>query len=781
MNLFDQHPAPLPDELEHAYVRVVIERGIEGLLGREGLTYRGRDLAIGQWVQVPLGRNAKVVGGVVVGAGGEELLEGLNPARVKSVLESGRAVLSPQLVELAKWIARYYACPLGLVIKAMLPGSVKSRVGERTRTLLKRSSDVLSPERIASMPPAARQALIAIAELPESDFPIEPRALARLVRCSNVGPINRLIEAGTLVAFERAEVAAADQAWVSAHPSPPPPPTPTAAQQEIIDATTLTLGTHAVHLLRGVTGSGKTEVYLRLIEAALQRGKTAIVLVPEIALTPQTVRRFAERFDPTLLAVIHSQLTGAQRHQAWARCAQGHARMLIGPRSAILAPMPNLGLIIVDEEHDSSYKQDQAPRYHGRDVAIKRAQLENAVVLLGSATPSLESWNNAVGHSARYVLHTLNDRVSGGTLPPVRIVDFAKEQHAARRASCRPTIDLIGPTIEQALRETLARNSQAILLLNRRGEAGYVACASTRCGWSMRCSSCDVSLTAHRLPASGDARFLRCHHCLAAERTPQQCPSCNGPMILLQPGTQHVERELEQRLGLRADIDFYRVDSDSMRTGNNYFDVLDRFGSGQIRVLLGTQMIAKGLDFPNVGLVGVLSADTSLVMPDFRAQERTFQLVSQVAGRAGRGSIETFGRARVIVQTMNPQDPSIALAAAHDYETFARSELAIRRAARLPPTTRMARIVARHANLEKAQSLADAARDALLPYVTQDVELAGPMPCTLARLSDRFRFEVRIMTPSARTLMHVLAGARASTHLTSDAEYAIDVDPIWLL
>jgi primosomal protein N' (replication factor Y) len=782
VNLFEHNSKPPRCNSAEQFVRVVIERGIEGALGRDGLAYRGEHLHVGQWVQVPLGKAQKPVGGVVVAAGGQELIEGLDPDRVRTVLATGSAVLSASQVELAQWISRYYICPLGLVIKAMLPGSVKARVGQRTSIVLERTTVALSPEQRAALSPAARAALEQIEALPETTFPIEPRRLAGLAHCTNLGPINKLVAAGALITREQVRIAAADQVWLSDAKNSAPPPTPTEAQAKIIIDIDATLGTHAVHLLRGVTGSGKTEVYLRLIASAIARGQSAIVLVPEIALTPQTVRRFAARFDPSTIAVMHSQLSGAQRHRAWAMCASGEARVLIGPRSAILAPMPSLGLIVVDEEHDSSYKQDQSPRYHGRDVAIKRAQLESAVVLLASATPSLESWHNAAGPSPRFVLHTLTDRVGGGTLPPVHIVDLAQEQRALRGSAPAhgPTIDLVGPTLQHALHAALHRGSQAILLLNRRGEAGYVACASARCGWSMHCESCDVSLTAHRMPSHA-ARFLRCHHCLAAQRIPRVCPACQGPMILLQPGTQHVEAELEARLNLQRDVDLLRVDSDSMRTGSHYFDALDRFASGKVRVLLGTQMIAKGLDYPNVGLVGVLNADTALNLPDFRAQERTFQLVSQVAGRAGRGDATTFGRAQVIVQTMSPTDPAIVLASQHDYESFASRELALRNAARLPPVTRLARIVARHKSLDKARSLAQSAFDAIQTQLDKSCQLVGPMPCTIARLADRFRFEVLLYAPTARLLMTALQIARQDQHLTSDAEFAIDVDPVSML
>lgn len=343
------------------------------------------------------------------------------------------------------------------------------------------------------------------------------------------------------------------------------------------------------------------------------------------------------------------------------------------------------------------------------------------------------------------------------------------------------TLDLIGPRLEGALREVLARGSQAILLLNRRGEAGYVGCASASCGWAMRCDACDAGMASHRLPAGGAGRYLRCHHCQSAQRVPDRCPACGGKMVLLNAGTQHVEEELGRRLGLEAGKDFERVDSDSMRSGRGYFEVLDRFGSGRLRVLLGTQMIAKGLDFPGVGLVGVLNADTALVLPDFRAGERTFQLVSQVAGRAGRGDAAVHGSALVLVQTMYPDDPAIVLAARHDYEGFAAMEMGARRAARLPPMVRMARIVVRDGSLEKAKALADRAAGKLRAKAGRGVRVEGPEPCTLGRIADRYRMEVRVLAERAGDLIAVLEAMREEAAVTSDATYAIDVDPVSVL
>lgn len=774
------------------YVRVVVERGIEGSAGLEGLTYRGGDLEIGRWVTVPLGRAGKQVGGVVVASGGRELLEGLDPSKVKSVIEAGQAALSSEQVALARWMSWYYVCPLGVVIKAMLPGAVKKAVGHKVRRVVKPTGT--TPGEQLRMTPAVAKAWAGIAGIGEDEWPMEARVLATRLECANAGPVKKLVEAGLLEIVERHEVHAGTETWLEGVDENDAAPALSEPQRAVVEGIWGSIGNmntsgtpvpptmpSAVHLVRGVTGSGKTEVYLQLIARVLQQGRGAIVLVPEIALTPQTVRRFGRRFGRESIAVMHSRLTGAQRNRTWTACASGRARVLIGPRSAVLAPMPGLGLIVVDEEHDASYKQDSAPRYNGRDVAIKRGQLEGACVVLGSATPSMESWHNA--EQGRFALWTLDDRVGGGTLPPVKVVDLASERRERFRleGSRGPSLDLIGPTLETALREALQRGSQAIVLLNRRGEAGYVGCVSAACGWSMRCDACDALMTAHRLPAGEARRFLRCHHCEAGQLVPAACPACGGKMVLLNAGTQHAEQELERRLGLKPGEDLARVDSDSMHSGRSYFEVLEAFGAGRIRVLVGTQMIAKGLDFPNVGLVCVLNADTALVLPDFRARERTFQLISQVAGRAGRGDAETYGTALVLVQTMHPGDPAIERAALHEFVEFARHELRDRKAAGLPPTRRMARIVVRHADAVKARKMAEEAAEKLREAARGLARVDGPNPCVLSRIADRYRFEVRVVAARASDLVGVLNAVREQEDLTSDATFAIDVDPVSVL
>jgi primosomal protein N' (replication factor Y) len=525
----------------------------------------------------------------------------------------------------------------------------------------------------------------------------------------------------------------------------------------------------------------------------LSSGRGAIVLVPEIALTPQTVSRFVGRFEG--VAVLHSGLTEGQRHEQWRRVRSGEARIVVGARSAVFAPLPRVGVIVVDEEHDASYKQDQLPRYHGRDVAIKRAQLLNIPVLLGSATPSLESYYNATccGGSGsgevsregvsekvavakrmgeggrRYHLLRLPERVAGLKLPKVQVVDMKEER--------RRGVHLLSGYLEEALKRTLGSKGQAMLLLNRRGYANYIACADRGCGWMMSCEYCDAMMVYHtdgRLPSGG---YLQCHHCQAEQLLRRGCPLCGKKVTVFGLGTQRVEEELREKFpGLRL----LRMDSDSMKTRRDYEGGLGAFGRGEVEVLLGTQVIAKGLDFPNVRLVGVVSADTALNLPDFRASERTFQLVAQVAGRAGRGDHGGL----VIVQTFNPEDVAIVLASRHDFEGFARREIALREKAGLPPCTRMARVVVRERSLEKCREQAGRLSERLSAgnaWMGGGVRVRGPMPCPVARINEYHRWQLELTAETAGAIQRLLTALRNERVLVSDQHTAVDVDPVALL
>lgn len=773
--LFASEPEP-PRHVFEGVALVVPERSLDA---PNGLTYgiplSMQDLRVGERVAVPLGRGNSTAPGLVIeikpGSPDSETL-GFDLAKLKPVGARTGAALPARLVELARWVARYYCCPIGMVVASMIPAAVKASVGKRIETLVEPDPDAEPVEKLA---PSATRALEQIGELPSDTFPIDARALADRLELSNRGPINRLVRAGVLREVTRERVrtkwdASITHAEDTRHDL-------TRAQQRVTDAIACDAGTFAAHLIRGVTGSGKTEVYLGAIERVIaQHPGGVIVLVPEISLTPQTAGRFSARFAHVGVAVLHSGLTASQRHAEWARVRDGEVRIVVGARSAVFAPFNDpLAMIVVDEEHDASYKQDQAPRYHARDVAIRRAHADSCPVVLGSATPSLESWHNA--KSGRFTLHELTERVGGGSMPRVRIVDLNdKDQQTFVRGERSP----ISPALKHALSATLDDGGQAILLLNRRGFASYIACAS-QCGWQHACEHCSVSLVMHKRRLDDTKGHARCHHCLAQTLVPKQCPVCGSRAVLVGVGTQRLEEHLRAQIpGVLSDTGealYRRVDADTMRKAGDYFEVLDAFRSGNVRLLLGTQMIAKGLDFPNVRLVGIVNADTGASLPDFRAPERTFQLVSQVAGRAGR-SKQSEG-ARVIAQTMNAQDPTLALAANHDYVSFADRELQFRRDAGLPPATRMARIICRHTDAERARASASDVANAARGL--ESVRVDGPMPCFFERISDHFRFAVELTGESAEGVQRAIATLRSMGLARSDASTTVDVDPVDLL
>ncbi len=692
---------------------------------------------------------------------------------------------------MAKWIAGYYVTPIGMVLGTMVPAAVKRATGARTTQLLRPATAFDA----SALPARRRKVWDALTALPANSFPADTQGLAALLGFKTTAPVKQLIEAGALDVQSADVIRAGAMAGLETGAAHTPAatadlPTLTDEQRTVVDAIAVpvTGAEFGVHVLEGVTGSGKTEVYLRLIQRVLDAGRTAIVLVPEIALTPQTSGRFMKRFGHGVVAVLHSGLTASQRHAEWSRCQNGLARVVVGARSCVFAPLTNVGLIVVDEEHDSSYKQDQLPRYHGRDVAVKRAQLEGCPCVLGSATPSLESWSNTrpslTGAPPRFRLHRLTHRVGGATLPQVRIVDLAEERRI--RAQLPGGIadamrqHLLGPTLERAMEHTLRAGGQVMLLLNRRGFAHHIACPDTKCGYVLMCDSCDSCLVQHKsgVVAGG---LVRCHHCLTEQRVPKLCPTCGKNLGSLGMGTQRLEDEVARKFasdGIVLNETMLRLDSDTMQHARDYYNALARFASGEVRVLLGTQMISKGLDFPNVRLVGVVDADTALSLPDFRAEERTFQLVSQVAGRAGRG----VDAGLTIVQTRSPQNAAILLAADHDFTAFATRELAIRQRAGLPPATRMARIVCRDKDAAKARSQAESLAHALAHAAEgTSVHVTSPEECAISRISDHWRWEVRVIADGPGSLRNVLTTVRRQGMLKSDSRTAVDVDPVALL
>src|SRR5262249_42999030 len=476
-------------------------------------------------------------------------------------------------------------------------------------------------------------------------------------------------------------------------------------------------------LLHGVTGSGKTEIYLRAIQEVQRQGKEALVLVPEISLTPQTIQRFRGRCGEA--AVLHSHLGDAERGGHWRNIAAGRVQVVVGARSAVFAPARKLGLIVIDEEHEGTFKQEATPRYHARDVAVMRARLENIPIILGSATPALESWHNA--QRGQYTLWRLPNRVLDRPLPQVALIAFRHEGQSRGR------FHALSPTLERSMRQALAGGGQVMLLLNRRGFSTHVHCPA--CGYVSTCRFCDIALTYHRL-----RQVLLCHSCGYEKDPLSRCPNCDKASVLYQGlGTEKLQAEIEEKFPQTV---VRRMDSDSMKKPGSHRQVLEAFRQGLVHVLLGTQMIAKGLDFPNVTLVGVINADIGVHIPDFRAAERTFQLLSQVAGRAGRGP----RGGKVLIQTFNPAQPSIALAARHDYQTFVSVETAPGELTQYPPFQRLVRIIVRGRDRAMAGLFADKLATALskmLPALARaggatPVRVLGPAEAPVFRLKGYF-------------------------------------------
>jgi len=744
----------------------------------------------GQRIEAPFGRKNKLEVGFCVDITGQwpgpstPLRSAQDDKKRKFKLKKISKVIDKeplidlQLMELARWISGYYVCPLGQVLAAMVPGAVKKGAGLRTQTCIYlAASDNGTTEQLKGK---KQRQVVALLQEQNASSVGSALDLHEILDTADCGRdcIKKLAEKQIIKLHQKAIFAAL----------------PAIPKGMFIKAEAVVLnedqrkalshinaridsGKFCVTVLHGVTDSGKTELYMRAIEAVLQKGRGAIVLLPEIALTAQTVQRFGARFKK--IAVMHSGLTAAQRNVQWQKIKSGEANVVIGARSAIFAPLSNVGLIVVDEEHEPSYKQDTAPRYHGRDVAIKRAQLADAHCILGSATPSLETLANC--QSKKYFgLVRLPKRVMNLPMPEMKLVDLRDEPLTHNG------VNLISEPLGERLKEILAKNEQAILLLNRRGYSNFVFCPS--CKYTLHCRNCDVTLTFHKSDFARsshlrtvtgkhiDYGYALCHYCLAQTLVPQTCPLCGKGMAMIGLGSQRLEEELSKKFPQAC---VARIDSDSM-TGRDYYRVLKDFGDGRIDILAGTQMLAKGLHFPNVTLVGIISADTSLYLPDFRANERTFQLISQVAGRAGRSA----KKGMVFVQTFLPNQPAIQFALHADFDGFVKEELKHRRACNLPPFWRLAAIIMRDMHFDKLDVACKRMRERIDIIVERDglkALVRGPMPAVISRIQRFHRMQIIIQTPEAAVMQRLFAGLRAQPTIRPAVKVAIDVDPVNLL
>jgi primosomal protein N' (replication factor Y) len=592
-----------------------------------------------------------------------------------------------------------------------------------------------------------------------------PLPLAQLLRVAQVSRsvIDRMLRADLLESWEE-RIDPAEDPFDAGYV---PPAHELNAEQEsalkLIRAR-FELGEFGVLLLHGVTGSGKTEVYMRAVQETLARGKTAIILVPEIALTLWIGRQcrawFGARFEG--VAVLHSALSDVERAREWWRVRNGEARVVVGTRSAIFAPLENVGLIIVDEEQESSYKQEETPRYHGRDVAIVRAKLENAAALLGSATPSLETYHHA--RSGKYELLTLASRVEKRAMASVEIVDLREDFAKTHQTSP------ISAALYAGIQECLAQKTQALVLINRRGYSWSVLCRS--CGASVQCENCSISMTHHK-----QRNRLECHYCGSTQQIPKQCPKCQSKYVyFFGEGSEHLEERLRKEFpGARI----ARLDRDTARTKRQYQETLGAFAGGALDILVGTQMLAKGHDFQRVTLVGVISADSSLTLPDFRAAERTFQLLTQVAGRAGRGELP----GRVLIQTFYPEHYAIQDAVKQDYPAFYERETQFRRAMAYPPFSSLANVIVRDTDLEKAIRWSRQLSEYFSPHDGKGLRILGPAAAPLARLKREHRFQFLLKSPKRSLLAKILGGAMTFLELKEIPETAVsvDMDPLSLM
>ena len=745
---------------------------------------------VGTRVKVPFG--PRQVNGLVT-----ELIEESTHTNLRAIIKviSAPSLVTPQVLKLARWIGDYYCCAPEIALKSVLPEAVrKEDAGWRERLFVRVVPHTAEAPKLT----ARQQEILNIIE-EWRELPLQ-----RLLTLSGATPstVRKLEDKGlitiaaqiderdpyaleTILATEPLKMNA-EQLVALAKITAALDKAADGSAQLVSKLPTPLAFSSSTFLLHGVTGSGKTEVYLQAIAHALEQGKGAIVLVPEISLTPQTVERFKARFSSgplrTLVAVLHSHLSAGERHDEWHKIRQGRARIVIGARSAIFAPVHPLGLIIVDEEHEHSYKQEESPRYHARDVAVVRGQMEGAVVVLGSATPSMESFYNT--KQGKYELLELTERVDDQKMPVVRVVDMRSE---GRKQKGTP---IFSTQLKEAITQRLERKEQTILFLNRRGYSTSLQCPD--CGYVAECPNCSVSLTYHRRAAK-----LLCHICGFTDKVPSVCPEpkCRKTAIRYAGlGTEKVEDVLAK---LFPHARITRMDSDTLKKKDDFRRILGDFRSGKIDILVGTQMIAKGLHFPNVTLVGIIYADLSLHIPDFRAGERTFQLITQVAGRAGRGDVE----GEVFVQAFTPFHPAIQYARRHDFIGFYDQEIEFREQLKYPPLARIALLTLKGRNEDKVRLSAEHVRGELEKLVASspsppvpksavqgqgdketrglgDLVIAGPAPAPLARAETFYRYQIMLRTRAMSKLSRAIAQLQTTLALPDDVQMAVDIDPV---
>ena len=737
------------------YVRVILDRGIRRELDYSVPETLADRVSIGSRVRVPFRDKSALA--TVLATLEQSSAKGIRPIEA---LVGEAPTMSPSMLELGHWMSAYYCCPLETVMRSLLPQVIRrAEVGWKKQLVVQPSNiDASKIDNLRKRAPRQAELLDAITKL---DKPMPAAELLKKYSSDNQ-TLRALAKRGLIELREEAveRDPHADEQFI-ATTSLELNEEQAVALNEIGEALAAPENAKPI-LLHGVTGSGKTEIYLQAIRLALERSRSAIVLVPEISLTPQTVERFKSRFAEMhdVVAVLHSHLSEGERHDEWHKIHSGRARIVIGARSAVFAPLKNVGLIIVDEEHETTYKQEEAPRYHARDVAVVRAKMEKCAVVLGSATPSLESYHNAM--TGKYELVTLSQRVDDQQMPLMRIVDLRRERRKERIAP------ILSEKLSQAIADRLDKREQTILFLNRRGFSTSLLCSN--CGEARNCPNCSVALTFHRHMSR-----LSCHLCGHTATVPKKCPECGKDALIYAGfGTEKVESTVSQ-LFPKANV--RRMDADSMTRKEAYRETLRNFRAGKIDILVGTQMIAKGLHFPNVTLVGIINADLALHLPDFRAGERTFQLLTQVAGRAGRG--ERPGE--VFVQTYTPFSPSIQFARHHDFAGYFQQELEFRERCDFPPLKHAILITVRSAHEGRAKLSAETLVRRMRESLGGEFMLSDAAPAPLEKLQGQFRFHILLRGEAIMRLSRLVRETLEKLPLPEDVIASVDVDPYQLL
>ncbi len=761
---------------EGPFAAVALEQGIDRLLDYSVPRRLAGQIKAGQLVKVPLGRKNKLVKGYLVA-----IRERTDYPKVKPVaaIADERVLVAGKLMELARWMSRYYVTPLGVVLDSVIPSAVKKQVGLGYTKIVKLARGREAVQELLEKTKARkRRAILARLLLLEEGQGVELVKLASEAG-TTTATVRKLVKLGLITISAEADFPGlSDEATGRRSDEGGEGDLELNEEQgRVVAALEAKLaGGFSVSLLHGVTGSGKTEIYLQCIRRVIDSGKHAIVLVPEIALTPQTERRFTARFKR--VAVLHSGLSATMRHRYWQQISMGMADVVVGARSAIFAPLPGLGIIVVDEEHEASYKQDTAPRYQARDVAIKRGQIEGVPVLLGSATPSLESYHRARKGESSVGLLTLLHRVRGLELPRIELVDM-KQANRFRKG-----IHLISERLEHLIRATVEAKKQVILLLNRRGYSNFVYCVS--CGNVVSCKYCDTTMTYHRAAGTHpkDASSaeglhtgsLHCHYCLAVNPLPASCPVCGKKLSLFGLGTQRVEEEICRKFdGIR----YARVDSDSMRSGRDYEQILGAFARGA-GYAVGDADDRQGAGLPQRDAGGGSERGYGAGAAGFSGGGTDVSVDHAGGGARGRGD----SPGRVVLQTFQPDDPTIQAAIKQDYARFATTELKHRQEVGLPPFTRMVRIVLRDQEQEKLFKLSEELGAALSEEAAKErdaVTVKGPMPCAISRIAGYFRNQVVLVSAEAGQLQRILAAVREKGALSKTDRIAVDVDPVSLL